>query len=174
VGIVNDVGMVVVVSGSVSGLSPSRSIAFTQEDLAGNNPHRVFDRFGSGLSASRVDQTNGHDLFISVLFDGTESEGTVHFVPGSSELLDLAAAQTLTLGSAQPTMNQRYGDSVVAADIDGDGYKDVIVGVSRWDSVAAGAGSIGFGGAVEVLFTGPLFADGFESGDTSSWSSAQP
>lgn len=92
---------------------------------------------------------------------GGESYGELFYFrnTGSSS----APAFMRLSGTANPFDGLDLGRSTspVIADLDGDGDLDVLVGESG-------------GGMTFFRSLAPLFADGFESGDTSAWSAAVP
>ena len=62
------------------------------------------------------------------------------------------------------------GGTFAEGDYDGNGWRDLAVGIPSWSAGDGGADE----GAVQVLLSGPFFADGFETGDATGWSSVVP
>jgi len=129
------------------------------------------DRFGSALACGDFDRDGYDDLVVGVPLETVvdPADGVVHVLPGSAsgptatgdQLWSRAAIPVPdpSLGNA----NDHLGAALAVGDFDGTGHPDLGIGVPG-ESLSVG----GNAGAVLTLH-GFLFADGFESGDTSAW-----
>ncbi|MET9835222.1 FG-GAP-like repeat-containing protein [Streptomyces sp. NPDC006385] len=119
------------------------------------------------VSAEREDDFNGDgysDLAVAApeaTVDGKVRAGYVAVVYGSASGLDVASKQVVSQNTAGVTdsaeTDDRFGSAVSSADLDQDGYADLVVGVTGEDSVEGGAET----GLVQVLWGG---ANGLSGG----------
>lgn len=68
--------------------------------------------------------------------------------------------------------NDHFGEALAAGDFNGDGVDDLAIGAP--DATWAGQAQTGFVQIVYGRAAEFLFADGFESGNTSAWSDVTP
>jgi tRNA A-37 threonylcarbamoyl transferase component Bud32 len=104
---------------------------------------RVGDDFGSGLASADFDRDGHADLAI-----GTPGRERVSVLYGSQKELG-DRVQQLKGGNARlPAGAGRYGYTIVARDLDGDGYGDLVVGApgERDGQPSSGALHIAYGG----------------------------
>ncbi len=107
-----------------------RGVANT--DNAGSTVSFVPDHDGDGLN----------DLFIGVpdADTGTDEAGAAYLVfGGTTGTVTLSSADVVIWGN---TNSDRFGTSVSAGDVDGDGYGDLAVGSPRDDDSASDAGTV--------------------------------
>jgi hypothetical protein len=136
------------------------------------------DQFGAALASGDFDRDGREDLAVGVPREGLAepSEGVVHVLFGSATGLTAVNDQLWTrdqIPVPDPSVGNsqdRFGWALAVGDFDGTGHADLAMGSpgERLD-----VGGLPGPGAVFVLH-GALFADGFESEDTSAWSSVQP
>ena len=169
----NGAGLVQVVHGvATTGLDLASASTWTQEStgVAVSEPS---DFFGSALQAGDFDGDGEDDLAIGIPYEdfGAANAGAVVALFGTSPGGLTATDAKLLLQSDFGGVNQQddlFGGALGGGDFDNDGTIDLAVGVPREDAGAIDAG------AFFVLFGESLFADGFESGDTSAWSASFP
>ena len=175
-------GKVVVVPGRIgTGLAISDAAAFTQQQMSGATPE-AGDQFGLALAVGQLDARRGaagshrgDDLIVGAPNEdlgANPNQGVMHLVfggaaaPGTNG--DQLQRQRAGFASAPGAAQDLFAFRTACGDFDGDGWDDVAVGIPmREDGAAEDVG------AVQILF-GALFADGFESNGTSSWSAVTP
>ncbi len=134
------------------------------------------DHFGAALTCGDFDGDGRSDLAIGVPEEdlGEADEGAVQVLFGSVSGLTAARNQlwlrdNLPIPDPSPTdVWDRFGFALAAGDFDGTGHADLAIG-----SPGEALGTPALAGAAIVLY-GFLFADGFESGSTSAWSTMAP
>ncbi|MET9392203.1 FG-GAP-like repeat-containing protein [Streptomyces sp. NPDC006624] len=91
----------------------------------------------------------------SATVDGRKGAGYVAVVYGSENGLNVTTRQVLTQSTASvpgsPETDDAFGSALTTADLDRDGFADLVVGVGREDTAEGGAES----GLVEVVWGGP-------------------
>jgi hypothetical protein len=127
------------------------------------------DRFGDALAAGDFDGDGRDELAIGIRFQAYGSlqyAGAVTILAGTANGLKAGGSESWSQGSAGVLGSAETEDffawSLAAADFDNDGSADLAIGVPGENTSA---------GAVNVLYGSGNFADGFESGNLSAWSS---
>jgi hypothetical protein len=173
-------GAAFVFTGSASGIADASSLTAATR-LEGTDPQGWFGASVAGAGDVNYDQFA--DVIVAApLYDGTESdEGAAFVFLGSS--LGIASGSDAT-ASARIESNQAYahlGTSVASADLDHDGYSDVIVGAPLYDRVTGSGADEGAafafrGGAAGIASGGPdaafVHVDGDQAGADVGWSVA--
>jgi hypothetical protein len=178
----DNAGAVDLFFGSSRGLSPSNSgrvpKRLTQASADSERAVEANDLFGLALAAGRFDGDGRDDLAV-----GTPNEslngvcgintlslaGIVHvFYGGGGIKFDPAFFQSQLFGCAADSSSgspsepfDRFGSALTAGDFDGNGIKDLAVGVPFED-----VGSISNAGVVDVIYGA---ASGLQSTDAESW-----
>ena len=161
VGILGGTGEVDILYGSAAvGLTSTGSQAWTQDSAGIADTVELGDFFGSSLAVGDFGRDGVADLAIGVLREDVgsiEDAGAVHVIYGSPGAgLTSTNSQFLTqdtsgiLDSAE--VNDNFGAALAAGDFNGDGQKDLAIGV-RFEDV----GTIHNAGAVNVLYGGLRF-----------------
>ncbi len=171
VGDVPFAGAVHVLYGSRSGLTAAGDQRWTQARLR-DVPERD-DEFGHALAAGDFDHDGYPDLAIGVsgedLGDVWDA-GLVAIVYGSADGLRAARNQAWTRDTpgidGTAARAQKFGRTLAAGDLDGDGYDDLAVG-APWDEV----GGVERAGAVNVLYGS---ADGLSAARNQLWTGDSP
>lgn len=136
-------------------------------DLAlGHDPTQLWTNTSGALGvtwSSTISYFGHSDLkWCDVDLDGDPDLLEIHFSNGHANLYlnDGGSLGTTPIWSYD---SPAVGTAIACGDIDGDHYPDVIVGNAGNPSLY-----------VFLNRSGPLFADGFESGDFTSWSALEP
>lgn len=186
-----DAGAVTLLWGQLGvGLATAGSLLFDQGDLGDGESPGPLENFGYSLATGDLIEANGPgagDVAIGILQervldpDGTTdwvAAGGVTVVPGGFGLVPADAvfwAQGYrgSAGASHLNVGQLYGHALAAGDFDGDGHDDLAVGAPSVNG-QLGPTTTGINsGAVYILY-GALFADSFESADSSYWSASAP
>jgi hypothetical protein len=175
VGALADAGGVNVLYGSAAGLTDAAAQYFDQDSAAVPGAAEASDRFGAALAAGDFSGNGRADLAIGVpmeAFGGVGNAGYVDVLFGSASGLLTVGSQGFAENSlpAPGSLNEsaRFGLAMTTMDLDGDGILDLVAAApyDHFNGYAVGL--------VAVIPGAPLFADGFESGDTTRWSSTVP
>ena len=161
IGSIRDAGMVNVLYGSSTGLTSSGDQGWWQDSAGvlgtseGRPSARAGDAFGSALASGDFDRDGRADLAIGVPRDRVGSvahAGAVNVLYGSASGLTATGDQLLTQANLPdtPETGDGFGQAVVAADIDGDGFDDLIIGAP-----AESTGNPNLSGSITIVPGGP-------------------
>ncbi|MFI8099509.1 FG-GAP and VCBS repeat-containing protein [Streptomyces sp. NPDC086023] len=162
-------GRISVTYGGPHGVSttlPARE--FSQDSPGVPGKDEPYDRFGQSLAVTDTDRDGYADIVIGAAGEdpsGQGSAGSVTVLRGGPKGVTTTGARVVTQGTAGvPSASEAtdlFGWSVLAADTDGDGAAEVLVG---------GPGEDTYSGRVWILRTGPAGLTG--TGATSLYSRA--
>lgn len=169
-GSISDAGNVAVIPGSPSGPDENSAFAFSQSGSVPGAPE-AGDKFGRSLATGDLNGDHIDDLVIGVPGEalGTKTDaGLVTILFGSGSGLVIGGVSFSQSGSypGSPEKGDEFGKSVAVADMDDDGFEDIIVGAPGED-LASKANT----GALIVVFTnsgGPK-AGGSRMYDMGDW-----
>lgn len=175
VGALAEAGGVDILYGSAAGISGVGAQYFDQDTPEVINSVEAMDHFGQALAAGDFSGNGIADLAIGVPdenFGVFADAGIVNVLYGTPSGLTAHGSQGLSEDSlpapAASADSDRFGLCLATIDLEGDGIRDL---------VAAAPHDLYNGylvGLVAVVPGWPLFADGFEWGDTWRWSFTQP
>jgi hypothetical protein len=173
----SDTGVVHLLYGSVSGLAATGNQLWHQDSSGIAGIAEGGDFFGEALAAGDFDADGHDDLAIGVPYENLSSmsrAGGVQVLYGSLDGLSATGNQLWDQDS--PGIKgvaediDLFGKSLAAGDFDNDGADDLAIGIPGEDVL-----EVADAGAVQVIYGSTLiFADGFESSNTSAWSNAVP
>jgi hypothetical protein len=134
-------GRLHVLRGSQDGLTADGNQSWSQDEPGVTDEPDLRDQFGISLASADFDRDGLADLAIAVTFEDFDfigNEGAVHILYGSRGGLSAEREQFWNQDSPgildQPEQGDEFGQSLAAADYDGDGYDDLVVGVPREDN----------------------------------------
>jgi len=166
-------GEVTVALGGSTGIVTGSGTYLTQHQVEGETPDD-YDLFGYTLAAGRLDRptslssTGFIDLVVASPWNDGNT-GAIHLFFGSGSGIDgdkqeQTVYQQDGFGIGPAEAFDRWGLVLVVADLDRDGWGDLVVGLPDKDR-----GGEEDSGAVAILWGG-LFADGFDSFGMNGWS----
>jgi hypothetical protein len=176
-----DSGLVAIVYGSGSGLSPAGAHFFWEDIVGSGGTSEPGDKFGSSLAAGDFDGDGVDDLAIGAVREGFSdclNAGAVTVRSGVAGQGAIGPARLLhnksyPLGMIPPRLGGLcevgWGAALATGDFDGNGFSDLAVGAPWSDTPPATLDT----GSVAVVY-GQLFVDGFETGDALEWSGVAP
>lgn len=171
-----DAGVVHVFFGSSTGPDFSRDLRFSQ-GTAPDDGAEDDDRFGRNLTVGDFDGDGRDDLVVATELEdegALTSTGVVHVYYGTPTSFPERAETWKQDAPGLPAaidQNDKFGQAVAAGNFDGASNDDLAIG-SPGETLDPAESQHG---AVYVLYSGCLlFCDGFESGDTDSWSVTIP
>ncbi|GAA1825370.1 FG-GAP-like repeat-containing protein [Microlunatus capsulatus] len=168
VGTAGDAGGVVVYGATSRGLS-TRGRALTQSTRGIPGVAERGDAFGASVASADFDHDGYADLAIGAPDEGVGAvpgAGAVTVVYGSRTGLDPRRSDAFSAPGGAATA-ARWGESLVAADLDLDGYPDLVVGTPGEGSsrgLGTGAVQVLLGGAHGVTTAGTTLLRGFDAG----------
>ena len=169
-------GALYVSFGEASGLTATRTHFWHQDSPGMAGEAAGGDGFGSALTAGDFDGDGFADIVIGIPnkeVEGQFKAGAIQVMYGSQTGLSSTGNQVWHQGGAgvleQPEREDVFGSRLATGNFNGDASDDLVIGVKAEDLPSAS-----LGGIVHVLYSGLVWLDGFESGDTSTWSSTVP
>lgn len=147
-----DVGVVIALYGSASGISGIASDYFAQGQDRIPDVREQDDNFGAVLGAGDFNGDGIADLAIGVPNEALtfKNAGVIFLIPGSSEGLVSAESELFAqdmLTSELRETNDLFGSALAAADYNGDGFDDLAVGAQ-----GESAGILVDAGAVSIVY----------------------
>jgi hypothetical protein len=170
-------GQVHVLFGGIGGV-PNGGNLVVNDDTPGVNSGLPDNSFGQVVGSGDLDGDGRDEAIVGIPLQGLRQSGVpdltetglVWVISGTHDLSTIGGFQRISHETGVATIAgpaadfDRFGAAVAVGDFDGDGAGELVVGIPGRD-----VGGKAAAGAVVVL-TSALFADGFESGDTSAWS----
>ena len=148
-----DAGFVNVIYGTSNGLRSTSDQGFSQDSTGVPDDAEAFDNFGASLVAGDFDGNGHDDLAVGVPNEDLGAlvdAGAVNVLyANDSGRLQVGGDfwhQTLPGFEADPFPFDAFGRSLSAADFDGDGSSELVIGTPGDD-----VGGVGGAGSVEVL-----------------------
>ena len=142
-------GKVQVFYGSPDGVSTSGQQKWTQWTDGVPVAAQKFERFGSSLAAGDFDDDGFFDLAIGAPnegVNGAKRAGSVTVLIGSPGGLTAAGSKQFRAGVGglvgSSVAGDNLGATLRAADLNGDGYQDLAIGIPGKDLVATNAGAV--------------------------------
>jgi hypothetical protein len=168
-----DVGRVKIFFGGFAALIPWLSLDQESAEVPGLAEED--DRFGGALAIGDFDHNGYGDLAVGAPFEDWAEVAdagalvVVHFEAAGP--MSVARNQQFSRGDLHPDgsgLGDHFASALAAVDFDATSHADLAIGVpDRGGPLDDDAGEI-------WVLSGALFADDFESGDTSAWSSVAP
>ena len=159
-----DAGIITVAYGSASGLTNPTNIHQYSPGVGTNSESG--DLFGAALASGDINGDGYDDVVVGVPGEGISKRdraGAVHVIYGSASGLTGTGSQLFhqdTSGvKSKAEVDDAFGEAVLASDINGDGYDDVIVGVPG-EGVGWGARAQSHAGAVHIIYGSSTGASG--------------
>ncbi len=172
-----DSGSVAVLYGVPGGVSfdLTRTQGWSQGGLIGLETAETGDRFGESLAVGDFDGDGRHDLVVGHPqedLSGT-NDGAVTVLLGGAAGFQANRSRVLAAGVeglpgvVQPSSN--YGQAAVAGDFNWDWKSDLVIGAPFYNATP-----LLFDSGMQVVLYGCTFCDGFESQNSSYWSTVTP
>jgi hypothetical protein len=167
-----DAGAVLVIYGSRSGLTSSRTHFWHQESFGVPDSAGADEYFGFALAAGDFDADGCEDLAVGVSGESVNyfKEGAVTVLFGSSAGVSAIGCQFWHQGiEGLPAMAEHwdgFGQSLSTGDYDGNGYADLAVGVPN-----EAVGNTPRAGAVSILYGG---SGGLQASNSQHWYQGHP
>ena len=159
-----DAGIITVAYGSASGLTSPVNMHQYSPGVGTNSESG--DLFGASLASGDINGDGYDDVIVGVPGEGISKRdraGAVHVIYGSASGLTGVDSDLLHQDArgvkSRAEVDDAFGEAVEAADINGDGYDDVIVGVPG-EGVGWGARAQSNAGAVHVIYGSASGASG--------------
>ncbi len=168
-------GAVHVLYGSAGGLQAGNDQIWTQDSPDIPDQMEGGDNFGWSLATGDFDGDGFSDLAVGARYEAVgevRASGSVTIIRGSRDGLTADASQLWHQGVKgildRPEPWDQYGWSLVAGDLDGDGFDDLVVGV-HYEDLPCGAALCQNAGAVNILYG---TQDGLRAKRNELWSQA--
>jgi hypothetical protein len=162
-------GAVQVLYGGPVGLATFGNQFFVESVIGGGGGVDSFDRFGMALASGDFNADGADELAVGAPLDnslGVINAGEVTVLPGSPAGLTVAGHQVFDMIFFGPlSIGDEFGFALAAGRFDTTPGEHLAVGVPRLE-----VEDLPQSGGVLVIRSRLLFTDGFETGDTSAWS----
>lgn len=156
IGPVAGAGAVQVIRGSANGPTATGNQIWSQDTAGVAGAAEARDRFGDSVASGDFDSDGYADLAIGVPGEaiGTiAGAGMVHVIHGTGSGLASIGSQVWHQDSAGVPgaceSGDRFGDTLAAGDVNGDGFDDLVIG-----SPGEGIGAVAHAGSVTLLRAG--------------------
>jgi FG-GAP repeat len=160
-----DAGAVEVMYGGPSGLSPTNNQLWTANDVPGCGGAQFQAMFGRSMASGDLNQDGYTDLIVGIMHEDFivvgKDVGEVAVLPGSAAGVTSTGSRCWTEDDLTSSVGRQkqslFGRSLDVADFDGDGYRDLAIGIpyqSYSGHLNAGAVGILFGSASGLTSAG--------------------
>lgn len=173
IGSVAGAGAVQVIRGSANGPTAAGDQFWSQDTPGVAGGAEAWDRFGDSVASGDFDSDGYADLAIGVPGEAIGSiagAGMVHVLYGTGSGLTSTGSQTWhqdtpgVPGACE--VGDRFGDTLAAGDVNGDGFDDLVIG-----SPGEGIGAVAHAGSVALLRG---TAAGLSATGAQAWSQDSP